>query len=126
MTIEKHLRIAGGLQVAWGIVGLLVGFVAAVLAGMDLARLTSTPTGWDELWAGLWLPALMVSLLFCIAAFQIWFGRCVAKGRRWAVRIIGFVWCFLGLFSFPLGTAVNAYTLWVLVQVDKRETLGAG
>ncbi len=121
MTIDRHLKIAGALQVAQGIFSLLFGSVIVFLNIRDLRRM-SGPDWQVSSAVTFWLIALVLAIAFLVGGFQVWFGRSLAKQKRWATRVVGFIWCFLGLFSFPIGTIINGYTLWVLVQIDKWET----
>ena len=124
MSIDKHLKIAGAIQVAQGIIGLPWCMVVVMLFNRDLHRPIDGVCAQSD---GIifWLPALafMIGSILCV--FQIWFGRSLAKQKRWATRVAGFIWCFVGLFAFPSGTVINGYTLWILVQIDKMETIKA-
>ena len=122
MNLRIHLKLVGGLYIAFGLIGFASVFLlmvplllrdvsrAAQLAGetaLPLVAVMGTVTG---------------AVLAC-SAFNLWFGSALRQQKRWATRVVGFIWGFLNLLSFPLGTAVGGYTLWVLFQLDKQETL---
>jgi len=121
MKIDKHLKVAGSLQIIEAIIGLILGCLLVLLTIRDLQRVGS-PIPSDSAIL-IWLPTLELATVILFSSFQIWFGRSLARQKRWATRVVGFIWCFIGLFSFPIGTAINGYTLWVLVQIDKTEAM---
>jgi hypothetical protein len=120
MTIDKHLKIAGSMQAALGIIGALQCIATVALLFYNLFR----PFGGTYFESDFFLFQFFVLILFSlICGLQIWVGCSLAQQKRWATRVVGFIWCYFGLFSFPIGTAINGYTLWILVQIDKTETI---
>ncbi|MEI7947885.1 MAG: hypothetical protein WCJ02_14380 [bacterium] len=120
MTIDKHLKIAGSIQAGVGIMGALLCIATVVFIFYDIFR----PFGGDYVGSDMFVFNFFMLILFSlICGFQIWFGCSLAQQKRWATRVVGFIWCFFGLFNFPLGTAINGYTLWILVQIDKIEAI---
>ena len=108
------------MQVGMGIIGLLPCLAIVVLIFRDIFR----PFGNNYIGSDSFVfEFFMVFLFSLICGLQIWVGCSLAQQKRWATRIAGFIWFFFGLFNFPLGTAINGYTLWILVQIDKIEAI---
>ncbi len=121
MNTQEHLRLAGAAQVVLGYISLGFSVMLTVLSMRDvrvLIRQFDAPLG-----VILALIFVLLALPFLLSFFQIWFGRSLAANKRWATRVVGFIWCSVGLLSFPIGTIIHGYTLWVLIQIDRQEAL---
>lgn len=99
--MRDHRRILGSLFIGWAIIQVAMAIFLAVRG-----TLPSTST----LWATAWL--LVTGL---VAAVYAWLGiRLRAHDPR--VRIPGVAFSALALVSFPFGTALGGYGLWVLLR----------
>jgi hypothetical protein len=119
--------VMGGLTALVGIVVLLIfgGAAGFIAAGMHEA------TGVDPDHAALAAPIAMVIGL-CIAGFLLLVsapaiigGWGLIKGKSWS-RVLMIVISALHLLSFPVGTALGIYGLWVLLNEQSRQFLDGG
>jgi hypothetical protein len=119
--------VMGGLTALVGIVVLLIfgGAAGFIAAGMHEA------TGVDPDHAALAAPIAMVIGL-CIAGFLLLVsapaiigGWGLIKGKSWS-RVLMIVISALHLLSFPIGTALGIYGLWVLLNEQSRQFLDGG
>jgi hypothetical protein len=110
--MEKHRTIAGYIVLAWGVLVLLVGiaFAVGMVGGGMMAE---TGSGEGAVLAG--VGGIMGLLIILLAALFIAGGFGFAQGRPWA-RPLMWIAAVLSLFSIPIGTAIGAYTIWVLVK----------
>ncbi len=100
---RDHIRILGTLFVAWGI--------AQVVAGLGVMNAMRQQT-WAPQTASPWLFWAVMALL--VAAF-VWVGIRLRKHAP-GIRPFAIGLSVLALFSFPVGTALGAYGLWVLLR----------
>jgi hypothetical protein len=119
--------IMGGITALIGIVILLIfgGAAGFIAAGIHDA------TGVDSEHGGLAAPIAMLIGL-CIAGFllilsapSIIGGWGLIKGKSWS-RVLMIVISALHLLSFPIGTALGIYGLWVLLNEQSRQFLDGG
>jgi hypothetical protein len=110
--MADHVRIAGVLRIIFSTLGLFVaGFVFLILGGVSLAAAGSE----GALVAGVLTVILTVIGLCALPGILTGWG--MLQFWPWA-RILGIVFAVLDLFSFPLGTALGIYSLWVLLHPD--------
>lgn len=111
--LQQHFTIVGLLHFGLSAFTLLV--VGAVVAMMIAAGLFS---GGSEAMIFIIIISLFIGgLTLFMAAPGIVGGIGLLRRRPWARWLLIFVG-FLNLFNFPFGTAVGAYTLWVLLQPE--------
>jgi hypothetical protein len=119
--------IMGGITALIGIVILLIfgGAAGFIAAGIHDA------TGVDPEHGALAAPIAMLIGL-CIAGFllilsapSIIGGWGLIKGKSWS-RVLMIVISALHLLSFPIGTALGIYGLWVLLNEQSRQFLDGG
>lgn len=117
----------GGLTALVGLGVLLIfgGAAGFIAAGMHEA------TGVDPDHGALVAPIAMVIGL-CIAGFLLLVsapaiigGWGLIKGKSWS-RVLMIVISALHLLSFPVGTALGIYGLWVLLNEQSRQFLDGG
>jgi len=121
-----RLRVTRNLQ-ALGVVWCVFGAyrIVAGLIGMFFLRAVATQSfggGWPfhghvsphfpQAWMGFLLPVL-ATLTIVSAALAFLTGFSLLSRRPWG-RTLAIVAAVLALLKFPLGTALGAYTLWVL------------
>jgi hypothetical protein len=66
------------------------------------------------------LPALFVGLIILSSFPSIIGGVALLNGRKWALTLLLVIGCFK-LLSFPIGTALGIYTIWVYAE-DNRQS----
>jgi len=109
--MEKHISMLGILYIVIGSFRLLVaGTILIILAGGAL--LSGDPRA--AAIVGL-IATIIASFLAILAIPNIIGGIFLLKKRPWA-RIFVLVLGFLNLLDIPFGTALGAYTIWVLVK----------
>jgi hypothetical protein len=119
--MTTHIRLLGVLYVVWGGLGVVLG-VALLLLGVGATALARAPMHeGTELAAGLTavLLAFVGILLVGAGALSTWTGVALGE-RRPAARLAGLALALVNLFVFPLGTALGAYSFWVLLQNETR------
>lgn len=113
--MEGHVTAVGALCIGLSILSILVGgFIFVILAGLgflshdqDASMILST------------LGFIIAGFLVIISIPGIIGGIGLLYRREWA-RILVLIISALHLLNIPIGTAVGAYSIWVLVQ---RETV---
>jgi len=116
--MKKHIELLGILHLVYAGVGLLLAaFLFAVLT-------TAGYISHDDLAVRiLALVAVVISgLLTVLSVPGIIGGIGLLKMRPWSRPLVMIVGC-LHLLSFPLGTALGVYTLWVLLNDETRQIL---
>jgi hypothetical protein len=107
--VGKHVRILGWLQIALGIIDLLLGLAAfGILSG--IGALSGEIVSFGIMSAiGTFAGALMIIL--ALPNLVCGFGLL----RNWGGWVIGLavVLGIFNLFHFPVGTAIAAYTFWI-------------
>lgn len=108
MNYEKHITVLSILYLCNGALVLLGGGVAVLLVlGSGIAADQIPITGGIAAFIGVFL------LLLAIPSFIGGWG--LMRRKSWS-RLLVLVLGFLSLFSFPLGTALGIYTIWLLMQ----------
>lgn len=117
--IEVHLTIVGALHTAFGVLALL-GLLAAAFVGIGLG-VAMAEAGHGML--GSLLLGFLVSLAAVLSLPGLIGGIGLLMRKRWS-RIVVLVVSCVHLLNVPFGTAMGAYSLWVLLQDDARRALG--
>lgn len=111
MPIEQHLKIVAILHIILGALGLVAAIIvlmAMLGAGvMSADRDAALATGTCGMVIGGFLA--VISLPSIIAGIGL------QKRKQWA-RILTIILAVLNLLNFPIGTAIGAYSLWVLLN----------
>lgn len=111
--MEGHVKAVGALCIGLSIIAVLAGaFILVLLAGIGFSS-------YDEDASAI-LPAvgLIAGFFLTVVALPgIIGGIGLVKGREWA-RILVIVISALQLINIPIGTAIGAYSIWVLVQPE--------
>ena len=82
---------------------------------LGLGALMARANGMDGTPTLIFMIIIILGLGFLvITVFRVIAAIALMKGRPWA-RIVIVVFAVLGIFSFPLGTALSIYTLWALI-----------
>jgi hypothetical protein len=113
--MEGHIRAVGALCIGLSILSILVGvFIFVILAGLGVLTQDQDATMFLS-----FIGFIIACFLVIISIPGIIGGIGLMYRREWA-RILVLVVSALHLFNIPIGTAVGAYSIWVLVQ---RETI---
>ena len=111
--MEQHVRILGWLYIIYSSIYVLLGAILLVILGGAGAisgdRQTMFITGT--------VGVVIASILLILSVPGIIAGLGLFKFRQWA-RVLAIILGALHLFSFPFGTALGAYTFWVLLNVQ--------
>ncbi len=120
--MEQHVRILAILHIVWGAIGLV--FALALLAvfggAAALIGITAAPPDESMRFAGPFMGFIAgVVFLFiaCLSIPGIVAGIGLLRFKNWA-RILTIILSALELPSFPFGTALGIYGLWVLLSGD--------
>ncbi|MEA2339401.1 MAG: hypothetical protein QOE82_3408 [Thermoanaerobaculia bacterium] len=111
--MRDHVRILGWCFIVYSAIVALVGmeigaivFFGGVISGDHQARFITGAVG-----------SAIACFLIIISLPGIFAGLGLLKMRPWA-RIVAIVVGVLHILSFPLGTALGVYTLWVLLNAE--------
>ena len=121
--MEQHKRVLGIIYMVTAALQILIlMFLSSIsLAILDLITSEASP---EE--------ARIVELVFSILRFLPWLIICfisipsvaagfgLLNGQRWALTLALILGC-LKLLSFPIGTAIGAYSIWVYVESGRLE-----
>lgn len=113
--MEGHIRTVASLHVALSI----LGFIGAITL-YSILNLIGNFTDCQETEFILSIIATSFSIfLFIISIPGLIAGLALFKHKEWA-RIVILIISVIKLLSFPIGTVIGGYSIWVLVQ---RETI---
>ncbi|UCC43511.1 MAG: hypothetical protein JSU65_10250 [Candidatus Zixiibacteriota bacterium] len=113
--MNKHVKLLAALYLLWGAMGLLALLFLLILTVFG-AGLAAT----DNVRAGMILGILgsiVVLITTVVSLPNIIAGMGLLKYAQWG-RILALILSFLNLFSFPIGTALGGYGIWVLFQPE--------
>src|SRR5437870_11214566 len=120
--METHVRVAAWLRILWSASGLLVAIL--VLAVFSGASVIAGAVGESDAQSA--VPLIMVigafvSMLFGLLSLPgLITGWGLLTYRPWA-RILDIALSAFDLFHVPLGTALGAYSIWVMLQPETVE-----
>jgi cation transport ATPase len=116
--MESHRRILGILYIVSGIMNLVAMMLISLLFSILFPFLFEN-AHIDDQWVMVWvLPviktiAVMVILLIAIPSLLGGWG--MLTNKSWSMTLLLILGC-LKLFSFPFGTAIGIYTIWVYAE----------
>ena len=117
--MTTHVKVLGVLFMIFGALYVLMAFGSSMILGL-VAALVGAEGGNDAAFsAGVlgMVGAAAFVLLLCLGIPGIVTGLGLLKFKRWA-RIVGIVLSAIRLISFPFGTALGIYGLWVLFNKE--------
>jgi len=125
--MEGHVKVIAVLNIVFGVIGLIgavfvlifFGGLAAV-ASSDVHNDPSAPVGAAVLGS---IGVFAAAAMGIMSVPSILAGWGLMKYRSWA-RVLGIILSVLSLPGFPLGTALGAYGLWVLLNKDTKPLFG--
>lgn len=122
--MESHKRVVGILYIVTGVLQFIIMLLVSVLIS-SLIPFIADNAEENARWVFDWL----VPFINIIAAIVIIFfsipsvvsGAALLQGKSWALTLLLILGCFK-LFSFPIGTAIGIYTIWVYAEDKKLGT----
>ncbi|HUP49677.1 MAG TPA: hypothetical protein VNA04_12900 [Thermoanaerobaculia bacterium] len=113
--MEQHIKIVSILYIIMGVLGILaailvfvIGAGAGMLSGDRDAALFGGTCG------------LVIAAFIAVLSLPSIIAGVGLKNRREWARILTLILSVISLFNFPLGTALGAYALWVLLDDQSR------
>jgi hypothetical protein len=124
MTPEEHNKTLGTLHLVYGgLQGLMtLGMVGLFVFVLEMMR--RAPGGGDSeagFLIGVMTVVMLFMLVFTIPSFVAGYG--LLKRKSWA-KLWGMIAGVVAGMSFPLGTALCVYSIWVLIGDAGRELYG--
>lgn len=116
MPIKKHVQILAYLNIAFGVIGLILGIVICfILIGAGLIATVSAEGNNGIMAMNILsiIAAFVMGLFFLLSIPGIVAGIGLLRFKKWA-RILTIILAFFGVFNIPIGTALSVYTFWVL------------
>lgn len=138
--METHVRVAAWLRIVWSAFGLLVGVLIGLSFQQTVVQLTreilqssGQTAGQGDMEAVLAnmgpMLATMGTVLLVVFVLAGLAGLATGWGllafRPWA-RGLNIALSILDLISIPIGTAIGAYSLWVMLNRETAEMFRAG
>ncbi len=122
--METHKRVLGILYIVSGSMHILIMLFLSALFSIFLPFIFENAK-LDEQWILLYIvPFIRIIVVITVLLFalpSIIGGIALLNKKKWALTLVLVVGCFK-LFSFPLGTALGVYTIWVY-SVDHKHHL---
>ena len=114
--MEKHVTILGIIHIAFNALLVLIALIVfVVLIGGGLL------SGEEEAIIGTGMVGSVVACILLVLSIPGILGG-VGLLKRWSwARILVLVLAVLNILNFPLGTAVGAYSLWVLLNEETTQ-----
>ncbi len=129
--MRDHIKLLGILNLVWSSASIALGLVVLLAFGGLAAFFGVVGVGWpdsnDSLLAAPFMALIGVGivLLICCVSLPAFIGGIgLLKMKSWS-RILMIVVSILHLFTFPIGTALGVYGLWVLFNEEARRLLEA-
>ena len=104
---EGEVRSLGLLYMFFGLIGVLSAVAIVIMAIVGSQSIEALPM------EGTLLVSLFAGLVLFFSALQFALGWFLNELQSWA-KIVLTILLVIGLLGFPIGTAINAYFLWVL------------
>lgn len=123
--MDSHKRILGILYIVSGLMHLLGMILLSTLFSL-LFPMIFDRANIDEQWVLVWVVpfirtiAVLVILFMAIPSLIGGWGMLLNK--KWAMTLLLILGC-LKLFSFPFGTAIGIYTIWVYAEDHRLQRI---
>lgn len=121
--METHKRVLGILYIVTGAFQLIGMLILSAIIGVILAFVLEQASIEDQ-WVVMWLvPLLRVIGFIIIVLFSIpsiISGIGLLYHKKWALTLALILGCFK-LLSFPFGTALGIYSIWVYAENHRLE-----
>ena len=113
--MQPRINTAAYLHIGYGILIVLIGILVFVIL---------TGSGWISgdrtaiaVTSGLGIFFIVLFLVLSLPSLLAGYG--LLHRREWG-RVLAFIMSIIHLFSFPIGTAIGAYTLWAISNDELR------
>jgi hypothetical protein len=120
--METHKRVLGILYIVSGAMHILIMLFLSALFSILLPFIFENAK-LDEQWILLYIvPFIRVIGVITVLLFalpSIIGGMGLLNKKKWALTVVLVLGCFK-LFSFPIGTALGVYTIWVYSEDHKQ------
>ena len=121
MSRPQELTVLGAVYIIIGVLNLMLAVALFTRMSAEAGLFDNSPAAMDTMTADVRIVIACGSLM---AGFLTFIGGVgLLKQKSWAWGLVWVLAC-MGLLSFPIGTAVGAYALWVLTRSEVREALG--
>jgi hypothetical protein len=119
--MESHKRILAILYIVAGTLQMFLLFGLSLFIS-TLFQFIADEAGSEGRWIiefiGNSLPMILWSIILVFSIPSIIGGIALLQGKSWALTLILVMGCFK-LFSFPIGTALGIYAIWVYAESNK-------
>lgn len=121
--MESHKRILGILYIVAGsfqivILGIVTVFFSAFFP--FIAKEVDPNSTWILEMIGWVVPGILWGIILLFSIPSMIGGIAMLQGKSWAMTLLLVMGCFK-LFSFPIGTALGVYTIWVYAESNKTK-----
>ncbi|HRE65858.1 MAG TPA: hypothetical protein PLM56_09390 [Cyclobacteriaceae bacterium] len=121
--MENHKRILGFLYIISGSVQILGMILLATLFEVlipFIGELAEPEAQWVFAWLVPFIRIIAIGVVLIFAIPAILAGAGLLNQKKWALTLVLILGC-LKLFSFPIGTAIGVYTIWVYAEDNKAK-----
>ncbi len=122
--MEVHKRILAILYIISGALQILVMIILSSVISLIVPFIMdgAGPEGqWVFIWLVPFIRIIAVSIIILFSIPSIIGGIGLLNNKPWSLTLLLVLGCFK-LFSFPIGTAIGIYTIWVYSQNHKPST----
>lgn len=111
--MEKHINVVAALQIGLSIFNLLIAFLIFTILKLVIGFVDDANGEFV-----LSIVANVIAIVFIVLSVPgILAGMGLYKRQEWA-RILSLILSVFEIFSFPFGTAIGIYSIWVLIQPE--------
>jgi hypothetical protein len=125
--MDTHVRVAAWLRIFWSAGGLLVAILVLLFfTGLGAALGISGDNEARGAMPWIWTAGIFIALFFGLLSLPgLVTGWGLLTYRPWT-RILDIVLSAFDLFHMPLGTALGAYSIWVMLHPETFALFEAG
>lgn len=127
MNVDSHKRTLAIIHLVVGIFKLLIFGGISIAFSIFLPFIENQvlqEEGTHNMWVFDLISGAFISIMIVIALFtavpSIIGGFATLKGKKYGMTLLLIAGC-VSLLSFPIGTAIGAYTIWVYIENGKGE-----
>lgn len=111
--MEKHVNVIAALRIGFSILGLIIGIVVFIV----LYIIGNATNDHDARFVLPIIANILIIVFVFLSIPGIIAGIGLFKKKEWG-RILTLILSVLDLVNIPIGTAIGAYSIWVLVQPE--------
>jgi cation transport ATPase len=123
--LESHKRILGILYIVSGIMHLIGMILLSMLFSFFLPLIfehADVDDQWVLVWVVPFIRAIASIVIILIAIPSLLGGWGLLTQKTWSMTLVLIIGC-LKLFSFPFGTAIGIYTIWVYAEEHRLKQI---